>query len=65
MSTTTRDPQPTLKVLRLPDGTVRLKLPRKGSRWQGPVRDVHAAVDRAIKEGTPIPFTIDYVEKED
>lgn len=45
-------------------GTIRFKLPRKGARWQGPVKDIGAAVDKALKEGCEPPFAIHYVTKE-
>lgn len=44
---------------------VRFKLPRKGARWQGPVKNLDEAVQKAWKEGIPGPFPLRYVEAED
>lgn len=57
--------RPILKVRLDPDtNKLRLRLPRKGSRWQGPFADITAAVDKALKEGVETPFEIDYVTEE-
>lgn len=65
-STPTPTDKPVLKVrLDTAQGTLRMRLPKKGGRWQGPFKVVDECVQKAIKEGVPTPFLIDYVTEED
>lgn len=58
--------KPVLKVrLDTTKGHLRMRLPKKGGRWQGPFKSVDECVQRALKDGVPTPFLIDYVTQED
>jgi hypothetical protein len=58
--------KPVLKVrLDVAKNHLRMRLPKKGGRWQGPFKTVDECVQKAIKEGVTTPFLIDYVTEED
>lgn len=58
------DDKPNLLVRLLPDRTLRMKLPKKGARWQQAGKTIDEAVQKAMKEGLIPPFTIEYVDEE-
>lgn len=57
--------RPRLKVrLVVEKNYLRMRLPKKGGRWQGPFKTIDECVQKAIKEGVETPFWLDYVTEE-